>query len=104
MVPGVVQHQDEPPLRAAMPQQDAEKDPERDRVELRAELGHELPGAEVDRAEERHGLPRRGVEQHRVGLFRGHPHATPGTMLLEMAFVEAPEVKAVGASEPAEFF
>ncbi len=91
-------------MRAAMPEQYAQKVAERDRIELRAELGHELPRAEIDRAEEGHAFPRRGVEQHRVGLFRGHPHTAPGAMLLEMAFVQAPEVKAVVAGEPAEFF
>ena len=104
MVPRVVQHHDEPPRGAAMAQERAKKGTERDRIEGGAELGDQLPGAQIDRPEEGHGLPRRRLEQHGVRLFRGHPHRTAGAMLLEVAFVQAPEVTPVDAGESAEFF
>ena len=70
-----------------MAQKRAEEGAEGDRSEGGAELGDELPGAQIDRPEERHGLPRRRVEQHGVLPLGGHPHHAAGAMLLDMAFV-----------------
>jgi hypothetical protein len=44
------------------------------------------------------------VEQDRIRLLGRHPHDAAGPMLLEVAFVETPEVNPVGAGESAEFF
>ncbi len=71
---------------------------------MNCELGDQLARPQVDRPEQRHGFPRRRVEQDGVRLLGWHPHDTAGAMLLEVAFVETPEVNPVGAGEPAEFF
>ena len=104
MVPGIVQHENEPVVGAAMPEELAQEGAKRHRVELRRELGHELASPEMDGPEQGHGLPRRRVEQHGIRLLGRHPHDAAGAVLLEMAFVEAPEVTRVGAGEPTEFF
>lgn len=104
MVPGIVQDEDKAALGPAMPQELAEESAEGHRIELRRELGHELAAAELDGAEQGHRFPGRRVEQHRIRLLGRDPHDAAGAMLLEVAFVETPEVNRVGAGEPAEFF
>ncbi len=104
MIPGVVQHEDEAPMGPAMPPQLAEEPAEGHRIELRRELGHQLARPELDRPEEGHGFPRRGMEQHGIRLLGRHPHRAAGAVLLEVAFVETPEVNPVGVGESAEFF
>ena len=104
MVPGVVQDEDEAAMGTAMPQEPVQEGVERHRIELRGELGHELAAAEMDRPEERHGLARRRVEQDGIRLLGRHPHDAAGPMLLEVTFVETPEVSLVGSGEAAEFF
>jgi len=104
MVPGIVQHEDEAPIGATMPPQLPQEPDEGQRVELRRELGHQLAGPELDRPEEGHGFAGRGVEQDGIRLLGRHPHDAARAVLLEVAFVETPEVNPVGVGEPAEFF
>ena len=104
MIPGIVQHEDELPVGPAMPPELAQERRECDRIELGGEGGYELTRPELDGPEQGHGLARRGMEQHGSRLFRRHPHDAAGAVLLEVAFVETPEVNPVGVSEPAEFF
>ena len=104
VVPSIVQDEDESAMGTAMAQQLAQEGVEGHRIELRGELGHKLAAAEMDRPEERHGFARRRMEQHGIRLLGRHPHDTARAMLLEVAFVETPEINPAGAGEPAEFF
>ena len=104
MVPGIVQDQDEPAVGPAMPPELAQKRLERDRIELGGELGHQLARPEMNRPEEGHGFPCGRVEQNGICLLGRHPHDAAGAVLLEVAFVQPPQLNPVGVGEPAEFF
>ena len=78
--------------------------PSRNRIKLPF-----LPGkakftiAQADRAEVSHAFSGGVMEKNRIFHFRGNPHDAPGAMLLEMDFINCPNVIA-RANEPLQFF
>jgi hypothetical protein len=66
--------------------------------------GDESPVGHAHRPEDRNTLSGRGMEYDRVHIFRWHPHGAPGTMLFEIAFVFAPQIKIISSDEATSFF
>ena len=92
VVPGVVEHDHHALAAGPMAQELPEEVLEALGVEPGRDLVHELAASHVDRTETGHGLSRWGVQQHRIADLRGHPQAARGAVLLEVAFVHAPQV------------
>ena len=67
-------------------------------------LGYQGPLPYVDRSEQRDGFPRRRHEERGVFIFRRNPHGDPRSVLLEMAFVEAPQINVVSSCQDEAFF
>jgi hypothetical protein len=44
------------------------------------------------------------MQQNRILDLGRHPHPTPGAMLLEVAFVQAPEFNVLALCQAAQFF
>lgn len=104
MVPGIVQHQHHARVAGAMPQQRLQKGLERGRVERGAQRADERAGAQTDGPEARDRLAGGRMEQDRILDLGRHPHAAPGAMLLEVAFVHAPEFNAPAPCQAMQFF
>ncbi len=104
VVPGIVQHQHHARVAGAMPQQRLQKGLERGRVERGAQGADELAGAQTDGPEARDRLAGGRMEQDRILDLGRHPHAAPGAMLLEVAFVHAPEFNAPAPGQAVQFF
>lgn len=67
-------------------------------------LENKLPIAQAHGAKISHTAPCRMMPQDRIGLLRGHPHPTARAILLEMDFVQKPQVHLRISCPPAEFF
>lgn len=104
MVSGIVQDQHHARATRTMPPQRLQKCLERGRVERGAQRADELAGAQADGPTTGHRLAGGGMAQNRILDFWRHPHATPGTMLLEVAFVHAPEFNAPASCQAVQFF
>ena len=90
VVLGVVKHQDEALATGAMFEQAHQEAPEGLAVEYRFKGGDQFAGADVGRAEARHGLARGRMQEDGVFVFRRDPHTAAGAVLLEVAFVGTP--------------
>lgn len=104
VVPSIVQHQHHARVVGAMPQQRLQKSLERDRVERRAQGTDERAGAQTDSPEARDRLAGGRMEQDRILDLGRHPHAASGAMLLEVAFIHAPEFNATAPCQAVQFF
>lgn len=104
VVSGIVQDQHHARATRTMPQQRLQKGLERGRVERGAQRADELAGAQADGPKTGHRLAGGGMAQNRILDFWRHPHTTPGTMLLEVAFVHAPEFNAPASCQAVQFF
>ena len=104
VVPGIVQHQHHARVAGAMPQQRLQKGLERGRVERGAQGADELAGAQTDGTKAGDRLAGGRMEQDRILDLGRHPHAAPGAMLLEVAFVHAPEFNAPAPGQAVQFF
>ena len=92
VVSGIVQHQHHARVAGAMLQRRLQKGLERGRVERGAPRADDRAGAQTDGPKTGDRLAGGCMEEDRI-LDRGrHPHAAPGAMLLEVAFVHALEV------------
>ena len=104
MVSGIVQHQHHARVAGAMSQQRLQKGLERGRVERGAPRADDRAGAQTDGPTIGDRLAGGRMEEDRI-LDRGrHPHAAPGAMLLEVAFVHAPEFNAPTPGRRYSFF
>ncbi len=88
----------------AMPQQRLQKGLERDRVERSAQGTDERAGAQTDSPEARDQLAGGRMAQDRILDLGRHPHAASGAMLLEVAFIHAPEFNATAPCQAVPFF
>ena len=104
VVPGIVEHQHHARVAGAMSQLRLQKGLERGRVERGTHGVDERAGAQTDGPEARDRLAGRRMEQHRILDLGRHPHAAPGAMLLEGAFVYAPEFNAPAPCQAVQFF
>jgi len=87
-----------------MAQQSLEEGLEGLGVEDGAHHADELAGPQADRAAARHGLAGRRVLQDGVLDLRRDPHSTAGAMLLEVAFIRAPQFDVGASRQTTEFF
>ena len=100
----IVDNQDHLSASGPVGEEFAEKLPKGDSTEDRCPEGDQLSVTEVDGTEERHRFPRGRMQQHRVRRFRRNPHHRPGSVLLKMTFIEAPQINSGMAGQTAEFF
>jgi len=77
---------------------------ERGRVELGAHGADELAGAQADGTEAGDRLAGGSMVQHRILDLGRHPHPTARAMLLEVAFVQAPQFNAPAPGQAVQFF
>ena len=99
MIPGIVQHQDDTRVAGAMLPQRLQKSLERHGMEHLAHGTNELAAAQTDRA--------KAVDRLRVGAWsRTGSLISGGTeyMLLEVAYVPAPEFNSSAAFQTIQFF
>ena len=87
-----------------MSQQRLQKGFERGCIEHAAQRTDELAGAQTDRPEAGDRLAGGRMDQYRILDLGRHPHAAPSTMLLEVAFVDAPELNAPASGQAVQFF
>lgn len=73
-------------------------------IERGAQRTDERAGAQADGPEARDRLAGRRMEQDRILDLGRHPHAAPGAMLLEVAFVHAPEFYVSAPCQAVQFF
>ena len=104
MVSGIVQHQHHALAAGAMPQTRLQKGLERGRVELGTPGADELAGAHADGTEAGDRLAGGSMEQHRIRDLGRHPHPAASALLLERAFVHAPEFNAPAPCQTVQFF
>ncbi|MEO5864240.1 MAG: hypothetical protein ABIQ79_04280 [Nitrospiraceae bacterium] len=100
VVPGIVQHQHQYHAHAArtLPQ------PRQKGLERGAQGPDELAGVYVDGTKAGDRLAGGRMEQDRILDLGRHPHAAPGAMLLEVAFVHAPKFNAPVPGQAVQFF
>lgn len=104
VVAGVVQHHHHPLVAGPVAKQFPQVGFERGRVELGRHDVNELAASQADRAEAGDGLARGGVVDHGVPVLRGNPHSAARAVLLEVAFVQAPQFNVAALRQPAQFF
>jgi len=104
VVPGIVQHQHHARAAGAMPQQRLQKGLERSRVECGTQGADERAGAQADGPEAGDRLAGGRMEQDWILDLGRHPHPAAGAMLLEVAFVHAPEFNAPAPCQAVQFF
>src|SRR5579859_550427 len=104
MITGIVEYDDHSAPRRLLAQQSLEEVLKRYGVEDRAHHAYKLTGAQADGAEASHGLASRRMLQDGIFDFRRYPHAAARAMLLEVAFIQAPQFDVVAASQAMEFF
>lgn len=104
MIAGIVEYDDHSASRRLLAQQLPEKTPEGRGIEDGACHAHELTGAQTDGAEARYGFAGRCMLQYGVLDFRRYPHAATRAMLLEVAFIQAPQFDVGASSQASEFF
>ena len=104
MIAGIVEHHDHAAPASLVAQQLLEGAPKDLGVEYGADMADELPGAQIDRTEAGHGVTRRSLQQKRILVLRWHPHAAARPVLLEVTFVQAPQLHISFSSQAPQFF
>ena len=104
MVARVVEDDEQATPPCAMAQQHAQNGFEGAGIERRSKVGDQRPVAQIDRAKQGDGLACGGMEQDGIGLLGRHPHHTAGAVLLEVAFIQTPDINAGVAGEAPQFF
>ena len=99
MVPGIVQHQHYACAVVTMSQQRLQKG-----LEPGAQGADERAGAHADGPGAGDRLAGGHMEPDRILDLRRHPHAAPGAILLEVAFIHAPEFNAPAPCQAVKFF
>ena len=104
VVPGIVQDDDHPFPMGPMPEQLGKEVLESLGIEHFVHRMDKLSRVQAYCPEAGHRLPRGRVFQDRVLDLRRDPHPGAGPVLLEVAFVQAPEFDALNSFQPAKFF
>ncbi len=104
MVTSVVQNQHHEGAPAVLIKKLLQEGLESCGIELICPSRNQAAFLDADRAEHSRALSSGGVKQNRVGLLGRDPHPAARAVLLEMAFVQKPEINSGRASESAEFF
>lgn len=104
VIGGVVEHDHRAHAASAVTAEQMQEGFERLGIKDGAEHGDQLAGMEIDRTEQGQRFARRRMEDDGVLCFGWNPHPAARAVLLEMAFVQAPEIQVVIVQHPAEFF
>ena len=104
VVRGVVEHDDHAPARASMTQQAAYESLKRLTIEARTERRDQAARTQVHGTKAGDGLARRRVLHDGIPALRSNPHAATRSVLLEVAFVDAPQINVVALCQAAQFF
>jgi hypothetical protein len=104
MILGIIQDHHRFSSPVMMFKQSDEEILEGDGIKRFLKLGHQLALPQVDGPKQGHGLSGGCHSQDRIFVLWRNPHGGPGSMLLEMAFIEAPRVEIVPSGEPEAFF
>ncbi len=104
VVLGIVQHDHHAFAARAVPQQLFQEGLERQGIELPAHGAHELAAGEAHCAKACHRLAGRRMEQYRILDLGRHPHPASCAVLLEMAFVQAPQFNVASLCQTPQFF
>ena len=104
MVARVVEDDEQATPPCAMAQQLAQKGLEGVGIECRSKVGYQSPVAQIDRAKQGYGLACGCMEQDGIGLLGRHPHHAAGAVLLEVTFIQTPDINAGVAGEAPQFF
>jgi len=104
VIAGIVEDQDHAPASRLMRQELAQELLERQGAESRLLQRNQLPVPEVHGSEQSHRLSRGSMEQHGIRVLGRNPHHRPRSVLLKVAFIQAPQINAGVVGQPAEFF
>src|SRR5437016_960527 len=104
VIAGVVHHDDHAFAAPAMAQQLTQEPLERVGVEFRRGRPDELPAIEVHRPEAGDRFARGRVQHNRILVLGRYPHPGAGSVLLEVAFVQAPQIQVSATGQSAQFF
>lgn len=104
VIAGIVENQDHATASRPMRQELAQELSERQGAKSGLLSRNQLSVPEVHRSEQRHRLSCGSMEQHGVRILGRNPHHRPRSVLLEVAFVQAPQINARVTGQTAEFF
>jgi hypothetical protein len=104
MPPGVVENYDHLFPSPQLAQDLLQEDEKGLGTELLGSLGYQSPVADANGPKDTDTFPGRCMENHRVSILWRHPHGAPRTMLTEVAFILAPQIKIVSSGKTAQFF
>lgn len=104
MILRIVEEEYHLPGPASVAEEQAQEALERHRIELRVKVGHQFPRADVDRPEQGGRLAGRRQQQNGILVLRRHPHGGAGAMLLEVAFIQTPQIHVVASGQLEAFF
>jgi hypothetical protein len=101
MITRIVEHHDHAAAARSINQQLREKTLESRGVEDLGRSTDELPGAQVDGPKAGNGFAGRRMQEDGILVLRRYPHATARTVLLEVTFVQAPQINVRPSSQAA---
>jgi hypothetical protein len=104
VVPGVVEHDHHALAARTMSQKLLQEALKGNCVELLAHGAYKFAGTQTDRTKACDGFAGGGVHQHRILDLGWHPHPASRAMLLEVAFVQAPQFNVLSLCQTAQFF
>jgi hypothetical protein len=104
MIASVVEHEDHAAASCSIALPLREEALEGCGIEHLADPAPELACAQIDRAKAGDGLAGGSMEQNRVPILRGRPHATARAVLLKVTFVQAPQLNVAAPGQASEFF
>ena len=99
--PGIIENNDHLPTPSLVAHKLLQKGERGLGTELLGSHGDESSVCDAHRPKDRDAFPGWGMEYNRVHILRWDPHGAPGAMLLEMAFVLAPQIKIISSGEAA---
>jgi len=98
MITGIIEYENHAPSGGLLAQQSFEESPESRGVEDRTHHAYKLTGTQVNGTETGDRLAGRRMLQDGILDFRRYPHAAARTVLLEVTFIQAPQVDVGAAS------
>lgn len=104
VIGGVVRDDHHPLAPRPAPQQGLQKGEETLRLEHGIKVRHHLPSVQIHCTKQRHRFARGCVQHHRIGFFRRNPHGTATAVLLEVTFIQTPQIKRRVVGQADEFF
>jgi len=104
VVARIIHDRDYFPVWPGVTQKQPQKCQECFRVKGRGRESDEATVGRTDGTENGHRLPGGGMKKHRIGVFRGNPHCTTGSVLLKVTFIGKPQINVLSSGQFLEFF